>query len=779
MKHLISLITAAMIALSATIVFASDEQIPFLYEDFEHECDKLSISDIQNQNHEVYYVNGGAGNSRGALSVRCLDDRNGVSFFTEGNIAANETMLVSAQICLLDAPDNIQSVRFTFCGTTDSGNTATFAFPVMLSGIQNLNWYPLQTEKIFSGVVIDSENEELLCNSFNIQSVTVSVEASASEDTEEQNAFTFLLDDLCVLPEHTPQAFMKTETENLFSGSALDTKEDISAFNPTCTAVFGTDDPVDGTPYMRLITETKGYKQFKQSAPIRYNRLYRLSFDAKCDESDRGGFWIFFGNTPTVKPGMSAYPGYVGADVLTRSWQHFDVYLYANYNGVDQYPLVCLFRFFDEPSNRHLETDTGAYSIDNLYLYDLGTLANGDFEMNTFPVGSCYKDGVAVTEQMQEASVPFWFSENAEISASDIVRPQSVNGRTDIASHGAMQVKLNAENGTPYQGVDICADTKYKISFWAKCADEQAEYPLSVILDRTVEETKTDEAYIVPDTEVLTDPLHSNLTGQWTHYEMYTDAQFDVLDQELAASQTPRQPYLKFQILGAAEGVSYYLDDISVKPYSDEPQKVYPYAYINDTSAETEAVAGENLNLTYSYCHDSGIAERETYLYILQKQDDNSESILLTACFKNGFGQICLPKNVHGELTFLWIPIDETGEVGEIYQEVKTVTEPFGLRTVIASQKTSEGTVSGIVRVRTNAKLANERNLCIVLALYNNAGKMTNAAYETLCVKDSVNETLTVSAAAGDAVNAKLFIWEMTDEGSESLTTAYTASITQ
>ncbi len=425
--------------------------------------------------------------------------------------------------------------------------------------------------------------------------------------------------------------------------------------------------------------------------------------------------------------------------------------------------------------------------IDDLYIKDLGPVANGDFETGTGSATRTYRGSTAPAHAATAYSVFGWLGDGAALAQSDSVAADSEGAKS-------MQVTVDTDGGKAWQGVALEKNiTRYKLSFRAKGADSLAEgesVPFAMVLDRYAAVTEqAQEYYDTPNYEFYTganDVLKSDsysyatadkstqewkLTKDWQNFECVIDNTFDVIPGHESVNTSrikPRQPFMYFDVNGNILGTTYYIDDVVLEEYV-EPVS-FDYAYVKDvTLAEGELVSGETLKFTYTYGSDVGKAEKETTARVLVSDAETSRAWACIAQIPAENGEVIytLPKHALGKfLKVEFAPVDEENRLGAVATyALGEVKNAFTIVPEIIGWDETISAVNGKVSVEINLSTMESQNMTLILALYDADNKMVaqpGVAIKTVAYGDSVTIPVSASYAGTEATYAKLYVWSGT-----------------
>ena len=436
---------------------------------------------------------------------------------------------------------------------------------------------------------------------------------------------------------------------NLFSGSAMDTKADISQWSGNSISLVQEKAPDGSDGYMRFGTTSKASsKELKPNVTLKANRLYKISFWARIEDvpegvDAKGGLWMLqyqANRIPDTNGYNEKYPGIVMPEILSSEWQKVEFYYLREFKTFAEETKELVFRFYQgsDTTNQNTPDNTMVLNIDDFRMMDLGTVANGDASLGSESIYQ-QKGGVR-NAVLTEKKVLGW----------------TENGATAETDNGTLKFTATKDGGNAYQGINMDNGGTYKLSFRAK-TNSAAEKPLAVVLDRTVPSSGGDkEAYDVPDYQRLTGTNGDwKVTDEWQTFACYVSNEFPLKDGMTAqAGIVPRTPFMYFEVDGNKAGTEIYVDDITMEKASVYPEVLSPKVF-------GEKAPGKTLTFDYSYGSGAGAAEKCVVIRPWLKAGENKVS--LGTLYRGD--SIVLPDSVAGkELVVEFLPVDENDTMG-------------------------------------------------------------------------------------------------------------------
>ncbi len=496
---------------------------------------------------------------------------------------------------------------------------------------------------------------------------------------------------------------------------------------------------------------------------INYNTLYKVSVWAKADDDATVGEFVMFtvmrdkrmdrtyDSTSATPPGPYADFQQITFDgTLTKDWQCFESYFNRNVKSFDDGLLSVKFRGGNDKKGR-------SFSMDNIKVEAVGnTISNGDFEWNKEDIPQTTYTTTTSTERDDYArygTFYSWFEQNADVVASNDV---------PLYSDGIQSAKITTtgENAEINQGLYVTNNTDMAFRFWAKGEGDSVGKSVQVKLDRTVPVVAEPfekngrlypgDEFSVPDVELLGEELY--LTDEWEQYEVRYQPAFTG---GTSADVIPRLPFVSIVIDGGAEGLTYYLDDITYEAYEaldDSPQKLIP-PDITDLYVDSSMVAGDEVYFNWMFnTYNDGLDE--TIIRVTQILE-NGEEVTLAIQQDTEF---TIPQNAVGStLHFDILPLENVltnaGEEVSLYGDFVSYTlpEPIKAEKVFTPTLGEMGTdsVTGSLYVENNK--GETIDLFLLVAVFDESNCVIRYETKALSVEVGSAETITVSVPTIEA----------------------------
>ena len=420
--------------------------------------------------------------------------------------------------------------------------------------------------------------------------------------------------------------------------------------------------------------------------------------------------------------------------------------------------------------------------IDDLYVKDLGPVANGDFETGSGSATRTYRGKSAPSHGVKQYEVFGWNTENATAA-------QSTDVREEATGKNSMKVTVGEDGGYVWQGIALEKDIEtYRVSFWAKGPESLAdgeEIPFAMVLDRNAAVTEqAQEYYDTPNFEfytgadsVIKSDTYSysdsdkevqewKLTNQWQYYTCEVSNVFDAIPGHESVNTSkikPRQPFMYFDVDGNGAATEYFLDDFVLEEATEKTEFAYPYIE-NANLLSGELVSGETVTAAYGFVSDSGMAEKETVARLMiSEKNMNMWATQETISANGGEVSFVLPASAVGkQAKIVFSPVDENNLFGVTETlELGEVKEAFTVAPAISGWDETNSVVNGSAKVEINLSAVESQKITVILAVYNEKNKMVATAVktETVAYGDSVTIPVSASFAGKDASHAKLFVW--------------------
>ena len=344
------------------------EAYPYIYSDFE---DPASIADLSTGQNDSKWEAGGAGGSAGALHITQQNKGTGpmqdhqfkvpdAHFLVEGKFK------MSAWVKLDTAKTKLKDQTFGFVfwapatHATEKPSSARWmtGWTVADDRFNSGEW--VYVEKIIdswngamnSGWTMDPDAEGTFQFGVRLGSVGAGTFGGAvAEDSPSQTELSWYLDDFIIEPildpyeagsePEEPEVPEEPEEKDPNVLVDVDFSKQLSDYGGAVSvpAGFGTWNEgagSDGKPGYASIkkpnSEGNSYVQIQTgSLPIRYNKLYKISFDAKADDDATVGSYMkaVADRASTIDPYDPYYKyQFIKTPVkLTKDWQHHEVYM--------------------------------------------------------------------------------------------------------------------------------------------------------------------------------------------------------------------------------------------------------------------------------------------------------------------------------------------------------------------------------------------------------------------------------------------------------------------
>ncbi len=582
-----------------------------------------------------------------------------------------------------------------------------------------------------------------------------------------QNTLAFWLDEVRVEPvpekkadEEGTEGTEETDENNIVFQADCDTDESISGSNVTWNSGAGCDNEPG---YMSFSSKDSDKMYSDMDSPkmdINYNTLYRVSVWAKADDDATVGHYVMYNvlrdkrmdrtydseeATPPSPYGDNQQIKFDGT--LTKEWQYFESYFKRNVKSFDDSTLSIKFRCGNNTKGRN-------FSMDNFKVEVVGeAVTNGDFEWekNAFPQATyTTTDSTERDDYARYGTFYSWFEQNAVAEVSFDV-PDYSDGTQSA------KITTTGENAEINQGLYVTNETDMVFKFWAKGEGESVGKPIQVKLDRTVPAvaepwtsgTKSypGDEFIVPDVELLGEELY--LSDEWEEYEVRYQPAFTG---GTSTDVIPRLPFVSIVVDGGAEGLTYYLDDITYEAYEEPTYEVLP-PEVTDLYVDSTMVAGDDVYLYWMFnTYNDGLDE--TIIRVTQILENGEEATLaIQHDTEFTIPETAMGSTIHFDILPCENVFNEDGEEVYLYGEFVpyTLPEPIKDGKVITPTLGEIGTdsVTGSLYVENNK--GETLDLFLLVALYDE----NNCAirYETKDISVAVGsvETVTVSVSAAGA----------------------------
>ena len=515
------------------------------------------------------------------------------------------------------------------------------------------------------------------------------------------------------------------------------------------------------------VNEELGYIKDKQanysinSVKPEMGRMYKFSGWFRFDADDTATDFvaeqaelrlIFMGkdrNDPAFMKGTN-YPSFYSKPFAEGEWTYLEYYFYMDYRAYTKnpggylYTRLCPIASYKGGELKHHRDHTipGTYSFDNIKVEEVDA-------------GSMELDGsVPVIRNFTETEmvVPGWNGAGSEVEAVSEEGNTYVRVTATSNKYGSVQTPYAFENGK-----------KYKISFRAKAEnlEDGVTQPLSLILDRKVSETGTEDAYAVPNYQYViggdqvsssSSPVENHpwqISNEWQTFTTTYATNFQVKEgmEAVAPGVNPRCASTYLYTYDAEGNVSPYGTVICIDDFAVEE---LPVPTVENILFSRE---GSTIRVNYTYVPAGSEAE-------------NKDATLIRAFMKNGETEtnigtfsgneaftvpaIAFAKEVFYEI----IPVDENGNIGNAKTALCSEIFDFNIETELKADITE--TVAEYKMVANSAKGA---DLCctMLLASYN-GNKLIDVYSEDITIEDGYNSVYGTFEFPGNANKVKMMI---------------------
>lgn len=782
------------------------EAYPYIYSDFE---DPASIADLSTGQNDSKWEAGGAGGSAGALHITQQNKGTGpmqdhqfkipdAHFLLEGKFK------MSAWVKLDTTKTKLKDQTFGFAfwapATHPEQGTSTSrwmtGWTVADDRFNSGEW--VYVEKIIdswngamnSGWTMDPDAEGTFQFGVRLGNVGAGTFGGAvAEDSPSQTELSWYLDDFIIEPVLDPyEAGSEPEEPEEKDPNVLvdvDFSKQLSDYGGAVSvpAGFGTWNEgagSDGKPGYASIkkpnSEGNTYAQIQTGfLPLRYNKLYKISFDAKADDDATVGSYmkVIADRASTIDPNDPYYKyQFIKTPVkLTKDWQHHEVYMTRQVKAFVEKDTAFLFRCCNDAFKDLGATDNGrqaaSFSVDNLKVETFDAPANGDFEWlkGDIPTTEEDKDGDNPNDSKKYGTFYSWFQSGAAVEASSDVPAESVGKRS-------AKITVNEANGGVNQGVYIANNTENEISFWAKGEGASVGKNIQVKLDRAVEKKDATDLYDVPDTELLGTDL--KLTDTWTKYTIPYSPKFTTTGTDNTLG--PRQPFMSFVVDGGASGLTYYLDDVAIrKKAATEPEPTgYPLPYATNLTLESTNVVNGTATFSYEFQTEiEDVYEGKSVVRVIKELEDGKSVTLAQLTGSTNVFEYVIPEAaIGGTLRFEIMPFTEGSETsapvaGAVYK-IKAddmVKTAFTITPTLGKFDAASGSITGSLFVENNKADDSDMNMFLAIILYDEDNGVVRFDSKPISVTKGNSDTITLSVTTADdpelkpIVKAKAFVW--------------------
>ena len=419
--------------------------------------------------------------------------------------------------------------------------------------------------------------------------------------------------------------------------------------------------------------------------------------------------------------------------------------------------------------------------VDDFLIQDLGIVANGDMETAERTV---YVIGEKDKASRVNDSVFAWRTTDA--TATSVTDVPAVSESTK-----SMNVKINANGGKVYQGINLENNKSYTVSFWAKgknLADGETK-PMDIAFDRKVKTVMAQDVYDVPDYETI--GAGWDLTNEWQKYEYTFDYAYEAKSAPASQNFVPRMPMMYIDVDGNKAGTEFIVDDfVIVDSNYVAPDNRYPYPYINtaEISSEDGIVETAELQIVYEMISETEKMEGDSIVRMSMSEDGKNWGIIRQVVADYGFAKVTIPSNAVGkQLKLEILPMDlsddgESSQMGIIYTaELGVVDVATKIEPQFTKWDAANGEISASVYMEQNLLSAGDQNVVVILAVYDDNNTLIGTEAVPKLVEAGKPATVLVSASIKGVeditgTNAKLFVWSGTslDDAGEKI---YTGAI--
>ena len=531
-------------------------------------------------------------------------------------------------------------------------------------------------------------------------------------------------------------------------------------------------------------TRTNVYNQITTtSLPFKYNKIYRLSFRAKANDADSVGSIIKVyanrkqaarhdANDTFAEEWFSdaMNPNTNASGTLTTDWQNFELYMTrqvkAAYHNQFQLNIRCT-NAARQSNMSNLGKEPTNFSIDDILLEELPTVANGDFEwLKTDVVTSNEDNNVSDNDSKLYGTFYGWRQNGATVEASQ---------DKPAASEGTQSAKItvNTANGYIEQGVHIPNNSEREIKFWAKGEGDSIGKTIQVKLDRTVATKDSRDVYPIDDVQLLN---AGTLTGEWQEFTIPYALAVAKPDGANDYAE-PRSPFMSFVVDGGAAGMVYYVDDVTF----DLPDETtaHPEPYATDLSIAGDPIEGETLLFDYTFNSDEGLAEGNSVVRVL-KDLGGGKYITLAQIVRTGGAPVSftIPESAtDSKLRFEVMPVtvadsEEIITYGAIYATTSdTIKKAQVIEPVLNSFDAASSSITGRLYVENNVSGAETLNLVLIVVVCDENGGLINYGSKAISVADANSgeialavSTVVPSAMGVEVAYAKAYVWGFSGE---------------
>lgn len=693
------------------------ENYPFTYENFED----LTIGGLVKSGSAATYevAEGGYGNSRGALKVTVKSNLHSVQFPIHMDVGTRYT--VSCRVKAgSDFLTSSASFVLYFKEKLEDGSEGTrLAF--LQPTVSNLkysteDWTEITATVDFTGVarVANVGNVSVV----NDGTVELRIGSGNLSDVSGGTAFSYYLDDLYVQPASLAPSTVEDkapedDTEDFgglikggsFEGSYINPAWEIEGvkINMLSEGANETSSSIEVIPSGGVL---------KQQVPLLHSHMYKLKGWLKGAENSIGkNAQLVIDRTNKTDSEIADYE-YYDLGTLTADWQEFSVdYYNPLMTDCTVWPYIYI-----------AVEDDSSYILDEISLKSSSNMIyNGDF-----------------SEQLDM----YWTGTNADIELSDDV-PEG----NSVAK--SLHITETGRNGRAAQYINIEPDTEYKLSFWAKGVNTEAEGGIDgLAIVPTFDTYSKNRIYERIENSEL------SLTSDWKYYEITYTTKAD-------RSYLP----LFYIVTGTKYNhkTEYYITDIVLeKMVSDDGgdsgeeagSDVYDTPEIRNVNVDGLTTVNQTINISCEYL---GKNEKTGVVNLFKQAEDGGWASIM-ACELTDSASYTFRKEDAGQnLRLLIIPMDIEGQIGG-YREIELGKIYDTLDIDARFTSALNGTVSAEVNINNYGDTI---DIVGMLMLFDADNACVGSMYQHSNTSFNEGDILSLSVQnPGTAVSARVFIWE-------------------
>ncbi len=503
------------------------------------------------------------------------------------------------------------------------------------------------------------------------------------------------------------------------------------------------------------------------SINVKANTWYKMSLWGKADDAATVGHFVQINlmrqarlDKTVDSSAASDHPAPYAADAyqmirltekkLTNDWQYFEVYFKRNVKTFDNKSMNVWFRCGDDTQPRK-------FSYDDFKIEEVGgAVSNGDFELKKTDIPSTPHSNSGDTAKDDYNRYGTFYGWH-EVGAT-----ASVSSDVPADSKGTQSAKIvtTAEGAELHQGIFVENNSDMLFKFWAKGEGDSVGKPIQVKLDRKVPAKDAIDVFEVPDTELLGEDLV--LTDEWQEYEVrYTPA--FAANGAVQAGVIPRLPFMSIVVDGGAEGLTYYLDDITYETYAEPVTETLPPKAVN-VSVDGVAITDYEV-YPYWELESTNDGVDNSFVRVVKVLDNGEEATLAIEPLMYAY---TIPEEaMDATLRFDILPGEQVAD-GYIYGGYVSVelgkVKPVRTITPVLGEFNAEaGSVTGTLSVENNA--LDTLDLFLIVALYDENDCAIRYESKNLSVSTGEADNVTVSVSTAGAegfapvAKAKAFVW--------------------